>query len=185
MRFGALVAASGLMALLIFAVAYSDRSPIAGRAVAGDCRTTFDVPSDGKAPGEKFTVLPAARHAATGATPVTMADITRGAGFLDEWDTMIVITPGMTPHRLNELTHVMDTCWENLPDGSYDEDVPTTAYYLYLLNGKPLRAAAWLFPTDNELDFQRTSTQTVHPDTVLTPDQPPGIKPQLRVTSAN
>ncbi|MET7772797.1 hypothetical protein [Nocardia sp. NPDC005366] len=164
---------------------HSNRPPATGKAIPGDCRNTFDVPVGGKAPGKSFTLLSAAQHAATGNTPVTMAEITRAAGFLDEWDTVVVITPSMTPHRLNELTNIIDTCWENLPDGSYDEDVATTAYYLYLRDGIPLRAASWLFPTDNELDFRRTGTQVVHPGTVLTPDQPPGIKPQLRVTSAN
>lgn len=108
---------------------------------------------------------------------------TRRPGLQDEWDAMVVVTPGMKAEKLNELANTPGMCWQNLP-GPYN-DKPTTAYYLFLRGGNPLRAATWWFPTDDELDFRWTSTKVVYPDTVLTPLHSPGADPKLRVAPAN
>ncbi|WP_433682553.1 hypothetical protein [Nocardia sp. CA-119907] len=184
MRVGALAVVAGLVSVLLAAGCGADQSS-GNREVAGaDCRASFDVRSGGSSPNGGFTLLTAARQAASGDIPVKMVEITRAAGLQDEWDTMVVVTPGMKAEKLNELANTPGMCWENLP-GPYGDDKPTTAYYLFLCAGNPMRAATWWFPTDDELDFRWTSTKVVYPDTVLTPLHSPGADPKLRVAPAN
>ncbi len=184
MRVGALAVVAGLIPVLLAAGCGSDRSTDHREAASTDCRASFDVRSGGSSPSGGFTLLTAARHAASEDVPVKMVEITRAAGLRDEWDTMVVVTPGMKADKLNELANTPGMCWENLP-GPYDDDQPETAYYLFLHGGTPLRAATWLFPTDDELDFRWTGTKVVYPDTLLTPLHSPGVDPKLRVTPAN
>ncbi|MEV4129836.1 hypothetical protein [Nocardia sp. NPDC049707] len=184
MRFGALAVVAGLVPVLLAAGCGLDQSAGNREAEGTECRASFDVQSGGSLPSGGFTLLTAARHAASGDVPVKMVEITRAAGFHDEWDTMVVITPGMKAEKLNELANTPGMCWEKLP-GPYDDDRPKTAYYLFLRDGSPLRAATWLFPTDDELDFRWTGTKVVHPDTLLAPLQSPGTDPKLRVAPAN
>ncbi|MET8875692.1 hypothetical protein [Nocardia sp. NPDC004604] len=184
MRIGTLALAAGLVPVLLAAGCGPDRSADNQETASTDCRASFDVRSGGSSPNGGFTLLTAARHAASGEVPVKMVEITRAAGLQDEWDTMVVVTPGMKAEKLNELANTPGMCWQNLP-GPYSDDKPTTAYYLFLRGGNPLRAATWWFPTDDELDFRWTSTKVVYPDTVLTPLHSPGADPKLRVAPAN
>ncbi|WP_188828788.1 hypothetical protein [Nocardia camponoti] len=109
-----------------------------------------------------------------------MREVTSAAGLRDDWDKMLVATPGVKGPELEAGLGGTKVCWKNLPR-SYNDDVPQTAYYLFARGGKPLQAVRWLFPTDKEFDSSVTRSSVLTPETMLVPVKVPGVEPCLKL----
>lgn len=84
------------------------------------------------------------RNAAAAGAPTTLGDITRSAGWSDNWDRMIEVYPDEKVDRLNSdaQTDLPEPCWQGLPRRR-DWDDPSVGYYLFLSNGRPVQAVEW------------------------------------------
>ncbi|WP_156371038.1 hypothetical protein [Nocardia arizonensis] len=77
----------------------------------------------------------------------TLLDITRAAGFSDEWDRMVDVYPGIDPVDLNRAAAVdlAAQCWRGLPGKwSYDDNagIPR-GDYVFFRAGRPVQAVFW------------------------------------------
>ncbi|MFE9326674.1 hypothetical protein ACIHDR_34320 [Nocardia sp. NPDC052278] len=82
--------------------------------------------------------------AAAANTATTLGDIAHAAGWSDSWDRMITVYADQKVDALNKAAQIdrPAACWQNLPYRT-NSDGPTTAYYLFLSNGKRVQAVEW------------------------------------------
>ncbi|MFR9751383.1 hypothetical protein ACL02S_10135 [Nocardia sp. 004] len=117
----------------------------------------------------------AARTAAQGSAPVTLGEVTRAAGWDDNWDRMFDVFLPTNSEKLYEQTQTNKNqiCWKNWPEPlAIDDDHVPGGLYLFFADDKPVQAVSW--PFDQKfLSTKHLSELT--PQTVLIPD-PSGPK---------
>ncbi|WP_405485925.1 hypothetical protein [Nocardia sp. NBC_00511] len=70
---------------------------------------------------------------------VPMLDITRAAGWSDEWDRMVDVWEHTDEAELNSRAQTPGYCWDGLPASAPDSDHPSDGFYLFVRDGRPVQ----------------------------------------------
>ncbi|WP_405485773.1 hypothetical protein [Nocardia sp. NBC_00511] len=96
--------------------------------------------------------------------PISFGEVTRAAGWSDQWDTMINVSSAMDDDWLNKMAETSpDTCWKGLPPRS-GSDPASFGYYVFLNERQVVQSVRW-FTGHRVLDF-RAGERLTH-DTAL------------------
>ncbi|MEV4236926.1 hypothetical protein AB0J47_17300 [Nocardia sp. NPDC049737] len=103
---------------------------------------TFDIRNEPLGSGSRLKTE--ISKAAAAKAPTTLGDIARDAGWSDNWDRMITVYSDPDIHELNTAAQIdlPEICWQGLPHRT-NSDGPSTAYYLFLSNGRRVQAVIW------------------------------------------
>ncbi|MBF6236416.1 hypothetical protein IU474_04895 [Nocardia otitidiscaviarum] len=105
--------------------------------------------------------------------PVTMIDITRSAGWADDWDRMIEVRAGATDDVINQRAHTVEHCWEGTgrsgAGGGNASEGPPSGYYVFTRdNGAAgvefVRAVRWY---GDRLQLKMGGRDALGPETVM------------------
>lgn len=117
----------------------------------------FDIAKSGAALGSGERLRAELENAAKRVGPVRLIDITRAAGWSDDWTRMVKVDPGMTGSELNNDAGTHESCWQGLPPfpGS---DRHVDGSYLFVkdeggLQQRPVQAVRWPLGSSGVLFF--------------------------------
>lgn len=100
--------------------------------------------------------------------PATMIDITRSAGWADDWDRMIEVRSGSTDEQINQRAHTVDHCWEGIGRSNASEGPPAGYYVFTKENGSAgadfVRVVRWY---GDKLQLKMTGREALAPDSVM------------------
>ena len=70
---------------------------------------------------------------------IAMVDLTRAAGWSDDWDRMVVVGEHTEQGDLNSRAQTPDYCWKNLPPTSPMSDRASDRFYLFVRDNRPVQ----------------------------------------------
>ncbi|WP_306360333.1 hypothetical protein [Nocardia sp. CC227C] len=106
------------------------------------CTSTFDLHDRAEPLGAGERLNAELTNFIRSAEPFLMVDVTRAAGWSDEWDRMVQVSTGTTAEKLNRNAGT-EYCWENLPTSAgFDESYPPE-FYLFTRDGQPVQTVRW------------------------------------------
>ncbi|WP_067534756.1 hypothetical protein [Nocardia crassostreae] len=117
-------------------------SSLANQGVAEPvCSATFDLLNNAEVlgSGERFNAELERSKKRT--EPFLMVEVTRAAGWSDDWDRLVEVQTNTTSGKLNKKAETA-SCWKNLPESHGDEYDPPE-FYLFVKDGKPVQAVRW------------------------------------------
>ncbi|MFJ9743721.1 hypothetical protein [Streptomyces sp. NPDC101166] len=105
--------------------------------------------------------------------PVMMIDITRSAGWADDWDRMTEVRAGSTDEQINQRAHTTGHCWQGTGrsgtgNGNASEG-PPSGYYIFTKDdgvggAEFVRAVRWY---GDKLQLKMSGRDVLVPDTVM------------------
>ncbi|MFJ4653094.1 hypothetical protein ACIP5Y_17665 [Nocardia sp. NPDC088792] len=131
----------------------------------------FDVSKPSRALGSADRFYTELQSAGKRAEPVRLGDITRAAGWSDNWAGMVEVPPYITGAELNSAAETSEHCWLGLPRGD-GSDRTVYGYYLFTEQvgnppvNKPVKPLMWPNAV-RELSFG--NRRSLSADTVLVP----------------
>ncbi|MEV6098979.1 hypothetical protein [Nocardia sp. NPDC051981] len=104
----------------------------------------FDLAHSGESLGSGTRLRNELENAATRPGPVRFIDITRAAGWSDDWTRMVEVPAGTKGAELNSVAHTTESCWKGLP-AVPDDDQAAVDYFLFIkdepgANSRPVQA---------------------------------------------
>ncbi|MEU1209165.1 hypothetical protein [Nocardia sp. NPDC005825] len=91
----------------------------------------FDLAHNGEALGSGTRLRNELENIATRPGPVRFIDITRAAGWSDDWTRMVNVQAGTKDAELNSIAHTTESCWKGLPPVP-DDDRAAVSYFLFI-----------------------------------------------------
>ncbi|MRH88417.1 hypothetical protein GFY24_13345 [Nocardia sp. SYP-A9097] len=135
------------------------------------CERTFDFRGGAALLGEDRRLWGAASKAAEGMEAVTMAELTRRAGWVEGgWDRVVHVPADTTAAQLNTASGITDFCWVQLParwEISVEETIPD-GYLLFVLGSTPVQAG-FLDDISKSIELGNRPLEVVYPDSILIP----------------
>ncbi|MFF2557910.1 hypothetical protein ACFVUS_43425 [Nocardia sp. NPDC058058] len=103
------------------------------------CTAGFDIGRAAETLGSADRFFTEYQNAEKRAEPVRLGDITRAAGWSDDWVRMVEVPPNITERDLNRDAGTSENCWRGLPRGD-GSDHTVYGYYLFVKNeGGPMK----------------------------------------------
>ncbi|WP_330250170.1 hypothetical protein OG874_28450 [Nocardia sp. NBC_00565] len=107
------------------------------------------------------------REVAKGEVGAKLIDVTRAAGWTDDWVRMVEVRASTTEADLNQHANMAGYCWKHLPTTGYREG-PEQGYYLFLDQVKPVQVVSW---SGNKKPLEVRDLGALTAESLLVPSQ--------------
>ncbi|MFF0607854.1 hypothetical protein ACFYUD_04190 [Nocardia tengchongensis] len=108
------------------------------------CTSTFDFGKKTETLGSSEQLNTELRNAVQRGDSFQLADVTRAAGWSDNWDRMVKVQVNIKAQQLNQNAGTTN-CWANLPE-SDGEGYRPPQFYLFVKDGQPVQKVQWPDP---------------------------------------
>ncbi|GAB0107847.1 hypothetical protein JMUB6875_68470 [Nocardia sp. JMUB6875] len=136
------------------------------------CTSTFDISAKAEVLGSNARLNDEIEKASKRSGTFQAVDITRAAGWSDDWDRMVQVRVNVTMAKLNRNAGTA-SCFKNLPE-SDGEGYRPTQFYLFVKDGKPVQSVPW----PNVTSTLQFGDGVLTKDSVLSVDAKGWIVPQ-------
>ncbi|MFC9993505.1 hypothetical protein [Nocardia sp. NPDC127526] len=113
------------------------------KPAAKTCLSEIRLDSEPQPLGSSQALTAAIKTAGRGQQPVSLGEVTRAAGWSDEWDTVIDASAARDDERMNASAQIpTGTCWKGLPPRIGSDPVPS-GYYVFLKDRQVVQSVMW------------------------------------------
>ncbi|WP_433599593.1 hypothetical protein ACQPXH_28805 [Nocardia sp. CA-135953] len=138
------------------------------RADDQTCTGTFDFSAPYAEPlGSSKRFDAALRDVAKGSDEAMLIEITRAAGWTDDWERLVEVRISTEVADLNKNANTPGQCWKHLPTMDYREG-SEQGYYLFVDKGKPVQVVSW---SGNKKPLEVRDRGALTAESMLVPSQ--------------
>ncbi|GAB4583876.1 hypothetical protein [Nocardia sp. IFM 10818] len=113
------------------------------KTAAKTCQSEIRLDREPQPLGSSEALTAALKTAGNGEQAISLGEVTRAAGWSDDWDTVIDASTAREDDRMNKSAQTPPgTCWRGLPPQNNSDPAPY-GYYVFLKDRQVVQSVVW------------------------------------------